>query len=373
MPSVADCFRQHAPAYLQQHGDRVPLGHLKVIHAINRCQSGELGYVNFQCESCGKEHWTGRSCGNRHCANCGSHKSSQWLEKQTARLLPTHYFLVTFTVPKQLRFVLRGSQRDGYAAIFDAGSEAIRTVASASKYLRGCQLGFFGVLHTWGRDVAVYHPHVHFVVPGGGVNEAEGVWQQTPENFFLPHAALSKVYKAKFADHLRASGLYDQVETSAWQPQWTVDIKPVGSGSASLKYLAAYVHRVGISDKRIVAIDSENVTYRYTPSGETRSRTKPVRGTEFIRAVVQHTLPSGFQKIRYYGWQSPNSRIDNEEVRWLVMLYLGLAFCLWAYTKSPQSAGPRCKDCGGNLRTISVIDHEGRVLYQNALGYLDSG
>lgn len=373
MPSVADCFRQHAPAYLQQHGDRVPLGHLKVIHAINRCQSGELGYVNFQCESCGKEHWTGRSCGNRHCANCGSHKSSQWLEKQTARLLPTHYFLVTFTVPKQLRFVLRGSQRDGYAAIFDAGSEAIRTVASASKYLRGCQLGFFGVLHTWGRDVAVYHPHVHFVVPGGGANEAEGVWQQTPENFFLPHAALSKVYKAKFADHLRASGLYDQVDASAWQPQWTVDIKPVGSGSASLKYLAAYVHRVGISDKRIVAIDSENVTYRYTPSGETRSRTKPVRGTEFIRAVVQHTLPSGFQKIRYYGWQSPNSRIDHEEVRWLVMLYLGLAFCLWAYTKSPQSAGPRCKDCGGNLRTISVIDHEGRVLYQNALGYLDSG
>ena len=122
--------------------------------------------------------------------------SSQWLEKQTARLLPTHYFLVTFTVPKQLRFVLRGSQRDGYAAIFDAGSEAIRTVAGASKYLRGCQLGFFGVLHIWGRDVAVYHPHVHFVVPGGGVNEAEGVWQQTPENFFLPHAALSKVYKA---------------------------------------------------------------------------------------------------------------------------------------------------------------------------------
>ena len=97
-----------------------------------------------------------------------------------------------------------------------AASEAIRTVAGASKYLRGCQLGFFGVLHIWGRDVAVYHPHVHFVVPGGGVNEAEGVWQQTPENFFLPHAALSKVYKAKFADHLRASGLYDQVEASAW-------------------------------------------------------------------------------------------------------------------------------------------------------------
>ena len=190
MPTVADCLRQHAPAYLAKYGQAVPLGHRKVIAAITRCRTGELGGVQYECCDCGITRWVGRSCGNRHCPNCGKDKTAAWLDKQTRRLLPVHHFLVTFTVPKELRSVLRRHQPDGYTALFGAGAESIRDVGSATKSLRDCQLGFFGVLHTWGRDPGVYHPHVHFVVPGGGVREDCTRWQSTPENFLVHHATL---------------------------------------------------------------------------------------------------------------------------------------------------------------------------------------
>ena len=383
MPTVADCFRQHAAAYLQTHDATIPIGHRKVLHAVRRCKTGELGWVKFQCQRCGNEHWTGRSCGNRHCPNCQSYKATAWLEKRTAQLLPTHYFLVTFTVPDELRWVLRGSQRDGYSAIFDAGSGAIRAVASASKYLQGCTLGFFGALHTWGRDPMVYHPHVHFVVPGGGVDRTTGAWKQTPENFFLPHAALARVYKAKCADHLRASGLYDQIPGDAWKKPWTVDIKAVGNGAAALTYLAAYVNRVGLSNKRIVSCDAQGVCYRFTPTGRRQPRERTVTGNEFLRGMLQHTLPPKFQRIRSYGWMSPNSRTTAEEVRWAVLLYLGLTFWLLAQQRpvSQQQPAFRCAECGGPVKTVAVTDGIGQVIhgtlgpctYHNGLGYRDSG
>ncbi len=251
MPTVADCLRQHAPAYLAKFGPRVPIGHRKVIDAITRCRTGELGGVVYQCDDCQRSHWVGRSCGNRHCPGCGKEKTGAWLAKQQDRLMPVHHFLVTFTVPDQIRSLLRGHPRGGYRALFAAAAESIRDVGSATKNLRGCRLGFFGVLHTWGRDPMVYHPHVHFVVPGGGVREDRSAWQATPKNFLVPHAALTRVYKAKLADHLRTCGLYNLVPPTAWKGKFVVDIKPVGDGRAVLKYLAPYVNRVAISDNRV--------------------------------------------------------------------------------------------------------------------------
>ena len=245
---TAGWSRQHAPAYLRQFGDDVPLGHRKVISAITRCRTGELGSVTYACDGCGREHWVGRSCGNRHCPNCGKEQTYAWLDKQTDRLMPVQHFLVTFTVPQELRSVLRGSQADGYRALFDAGAQSIRDVGSATRSLRECRLGYFGVLHTWGRDPMVYHPHVHFVVPGGGVKVDRCgnaiAWQATAENFLFHHGTLIRVYKAKLADHLRDCGLYDAVPAETWNKKFVVDIEPVGDGRAVLKYLAPYVHRV---------------------------------------------------------------------------------------------------------------------------------
>ena len=383
MPSVADCLRQHAPAYLKKFGERVPLGHRKVISAITRCRTGELGGVVYQCEGCGRQHWVGRSCGNRHCPSCQIDKTAAWLEKQTSRLLPVHHFLVTCTVPEELRSVLRAHQRVGYDAIFQSGSEMLRQLAANPRWLGTSKLGFFGVLHTWGRDPTVYHPHVHFVVPGGGVSEnavsEHGTqWLSTPQNFLFPGKAVSLVYKAKFADAMRAAGLYDAIPAKAWSGPWVVDIKPVGDGKAVLKYLAPYVYRVAISDKRIEACDERSVTFRYTPSGAKRSKTRTVRGEEFVRGFLQHVLPRGFQKVRYYGWMSPNSNVCVDSVRWLVWLFLGWTYWLGsghAPQKEPQLRGPmRCAACGCTMHQVGVVLLVNcRALVEHSLAYLDSG
>jgi hypothetical protein len=381
MPSVADCLRQHAPAYLKQFGDAVPLGHRKVIASITRCRTGALGGVLYHCDGCGREHWVGRSCGNRHCPACGKEKTYAWLEKQTKRLMPVHHFLVTFTVPAELRWVLRGAQADGYRALFDAAANSLRDVGSATKSLRGCRLGYFGVLHTWGRDPLVYHPHVHFVVPGGGVKvDDQGhaiTWQATPHNFLFHHGTLVQVYKAKLADELRQCGLYEQVPAEAWSKTFVVDIQPMGDGRAVLKYLAPYVHRVAISDSRIVACDESSVTYLHKPSGTRTYRQRTVPGREFVRGFVQHTLPPGFQKIRHYGWMSGNSKIRMQEVRWLVWLLLGWTY--WLASGHAPQAEPmskpqvRCAECGAAMRVVDITFEATGQLSQHALAYLDSG
>jgi hypothetical protein len=337
--------------------------------------------VAYRCDDCGRAHWFGRSCGNRHCPGCGAEKTTAWLAKQTSRLLPVQHFLVTVTVPDRIGTVLRAHQRAGYHALFDAGAASIRDVGSATKSLRGCQLGFFGVLHTWGRDPTVFHPHVHFVVPGGGVKlDDRGnalAWQATPDNFLFHHGTLVRVYKAKLADELRAAGLYDAVPPATWQGQFVIDIQPVGDGRAVLKYLAPYVHRVAISDKRILAVDEQSVTYSYTPSGEQRAKTRRVTGEEFVRGFCQHVLPRGLQKVRYYGWLGANCKTSLDEVRWLVWLFLGWVYWLASgYAPQPEPEprpAPICPACGGAMHRAYVVHHDVRALVEFSQSYLESG
>jgi hypothetical protein len=356
-----------------------------VLSLITRCRTGQLGSVHYHCEGCGRDHWVGRSCGNRHCPACGHLKTQRWLDKNTQRLLPgVNYFLVTFTVPEELRRLLRAHQADGYRALFAASSQSIRDCGRVTKSLQGCQLGYFGVLHTWGRDLSVYHPHVHFVVPGGGVRlDEEGrpeSWQRTPENFLFHHATLIRMYKAKLADALRECELYESVPATAWSKKFVVDIKPVGDGAAVLKYLAPYVQRVAISDKRIVGCDESSVTYRVTPSKSRISKTRTVSGQEFVRGFVQHTLPSGFQKVRHYGWMSSASSIKPDELKWLVWLSLGWTYWLAsAHARQAKASRQevRCAHCGSAMRVVAIVTETiviyPRVRPEHSVSYLDSG
>ena len=386
MPSVAEALRVFAPGYLKRYGDAVPLGHRKVLDAIVRCRTGELGGVVYECESCGHQHWAGRSCGNRHCPTCQFHKTQIWLAKQTARLLPVPHFCVTFTVPQELRMPLRSKQREGYKALFDAAAESLRDVGQATRALRDCGsrggapgLGYFGVLHTWGRDLLTYHPHVHFVVPGGGVRfDTAGhpvEWKSTSETFLMHHGTLIRVFKAKFTEKLRACGLYEDVAESAWKKKSVVDIKPVGDGSAVLKYLAPYVYRVAISDKRIVAVDETHVTYRVTPSGSKHTVTRRVPGETFVRGFVQHVLPSRFHKLRYFGWMHSASRVDLDDVRWLACAAMGLLFLLWLGRSdtAPDLPPLQCRRCDGAMKQVRVTFVPCKVLVDYCLAYQDSG
>ena len=367
--TVASALRQHVPAYLQKFGNRVPLGHRKVLSYITRCRTGELGNVLYQCKSCDQKHWVARSCGNRHCPNCQKQKTSLWLARQTQRLLPVQHFVVTFTVPEELRPLLRGNQKRGYDAIFQAGSQTIRTLLRNDRNLGSHKVGFWGALHTWGRDPRTYHPHVHFVVPGGGVSPNGKQWLQVnKDRLFHPRPA-RMLYKKLFVQAMRKSGLYRQLPGGVLKKDWVVNIKPVGSGQAVLKYLAPYIYRVAISDNRIVNVDDHGVTYRVQPSGRRDWVKRHATGEQFVRGFSQHILPPGFQKVRYYGFMSPNCKLQLESVRWLVWLWRGWTYWLGSGLGSALAAQPdplpvpTCRRCGGELELLAITSQDGKPIW----------
>ena len=266
MPTVADVLRRYGGEYLDRFGAKMPAEHRKVLHALRSCRTGKLGTVHYCCASCGRMHVMGRSCGNRHCPTCQQHQTKAWLGRQTARLLPCPYFLLTFTLPAELRACARRHQRVVYAALFEASSEALRALAADPKFIGSRRCGFFGVLHTWGRTLD-YHPHVHYVIPGGAINTAGDAWLPSGAAFFLPVRALSILFRAKFQDLMRQAGLAPHIDPGVWRRDWVVNSQAVGDGRASLRYLAPYVFRVAISDHRIVSCDQGRVTFSYRKSG----------------------------------------------------------------------------------------------------------
>src|SRR5271166_1496763 len=353
MPTVADVLRQYGGEYLEQFGATMPAEQKKVLRAITACRTGALGTVLYACQSCGRTHAVGRSCGNRHCPTCQQEQTRAWLENQLDRLLPCPYFLVTFTLPAELRALARSHQRVVYAALFEASSEALRTLAADPKFIGTSRLGFFGVLHTWGRTLE-YHPHVHYVVPGGGLSADGQKWLPSHAHFFVPVRALSILFRAKFRDALARAGVLAQVDSAVWCQDWVVHSQAAGDGRASLKYLAPYVFRVAISDRRIVSCDDGQVTFSHRKSGSNRWRKMTVEGSEFVRRFLQHVLPTGLQKVRHYGFLSPNSRISMDLVRWLIALYHNVAFVLRARQPREIPARPeiRCASCGALMRIV---------------------
>jgi hypothetical protein len=356
MPTVADVLRRYGPAYLERFGAAMPAEHKKVIDAITACRTGQLGGVAYQCERCGATHTMGRSCGNRHCPTCQQDKTKAWLEDQLDRLLPCPYFLITFTVPPGLRELARRNQRIVYAAMFEASSAAIKTLAADPKYVGTSRCGFFGVLHTWGRALD-YHPHIHYVVPGGGLSQDGSRWLPSRADFFVPVKALSILFRAKLRSALEQAGLLGQVDVAVWRQDWVVHSQAVGDGRGSLKYLAPYVFRVAISDRRVDSCEDGRVTFSYRRSGSNRYRKMTLDASEFIRRFLQHVLPSGFPKVRHYGFLSANSRESIDVVRRLITLLYGLTARLPAPPTPAGSDEPRtrCPACGGPMRLLYLL------------------
>lgn len=367
MASLAEVVRRYGAQYLARFGTAVPLRHRKVLRAIAACRTGELGIVLYHCSACGAKHRIGRSCGNRHCPNCQHEKSRAWLQKHLARLLPCPYFLITFTVPAQLRRFIRAHPRITYRALFDASSQALKCLAANPKWVGTNSPGFLGVLHTWGRPLP-FHPHVHFIVPGGGPSPDGSRWMPSGRRFFVPDPALSDLFRAKFRDAMHAAGLFHQIDPVVWKKTWVVRSKAVGDGRAALKYLAAYVFRVAITDRRILSCEDDQVTFSYRKSGSRRPRTLTLTADQFLRRFLQHVLPRGFQKVRAYGFLSPNAKRSFDTVRWLATLHARETFVLSSETTSPAPPppAPHCPNCGGPLEHIRVIRFAGRALFDSS-------
>ena len=357
MGAIQEIFRRDGSAYRAQFGETMPASHARVIDAIIDCRSAASGSVLYQCEDCGEPHVAARCCGNRHCPVCQQGKAEAWLIRQLERQLPTPYFMLTFTVPASLREFLRRHPREGYGALFAASAGAIKTLASDDKHLGADTPGFFGVLHTWGRQLQ-YHPHIHYVVPGGGFDSVDGRWHAADRGFFLPVRALSPIFRAKFRDAMAAAGLLAQIDAEVWTVNWNVNCQPVGDAQASLKYLSRYVFKVGISEGRIVRADDSQVVFRYRKVGSSRQRTMALTPAEFIRRFLQHVLPGGFMKVRYFGFLSPSFSMPIEEVKGRIEMAQG--FALRAPQDAPAEASTArapmcCPQCGGRLRWCSLV------------------
>ena len=305
MLELAEIFRLHGQEYRAQFGHRMLPSHLRAMQDIERCRTEALGGQLYFCQQCQEQRYSYHSCKNRHCPKCGNDQANQWLTAQQHLLLPVPHFLVTFTLPEELRAVARSNQKTVYNLLFRAAAAALIKLAQNPR-LVGAQSGMVGVLHTWTRDLR-YHPHVHFIVPGGGLSQA-GKWQAARHHFLVPEKPLGIIFRAKLRDELKKAGLSAPVDRRVWQKESVVDCQPVGSGLAAFKYLAPYLFRVALSNNRIVKLADGVVTFKYTESATGTDKFCPLPVPEFSRRFLQHVLPRRFIKVRYYRLLSPANR-----------------------------------------------------------------
>jgi hypothetical protein len=306
MVEIAEIFRQYGPQYRAKYGDKMLPSHKQVMRAIEQCRTAALGGHVYHCPECEEKEYQYHSCRNRHCPKCQNGKAQEWLEKQQDMLLPVPYFLVTFTLPDELRDVARNNQRLVYDVLFRMSAEATQKLGGDPRFVGG-QMGMVGVLHTWGRNLS-YHPHVHYLVPAGGVAADGQTWLPSRRTFLFPVKALSRIFRAKFRDGLKGNDCLANIPAEVWEKEWVVHSKPVGNGTKALKYLAPYIFRVAISNNRILKLEDGRVTFRYRTSDTGKLRTCTLPAEEFIRRFLQHVLPKGFVKVRYYGFLSSGLR-----------------------------------------------------------------
>jgi hypothetical protein len=319
MVALADVFRRFAEDYLSAHGASVLPSHRRAIADILACRTEQLGGHLWCCDHCSTEIFSYHSCKNRSCPRCHRNQTERWIAARQAELLPCPYFHITVTVPQELREVLRANQRDGYGMLMKAAAEAIIELARDRRHVGGT-VGVMAVLHTWTQQL-VYHPHVHCLVTGGGVSGDDRDWHPARRGYLLPEKALARRVRAKLRSALKKQRPDLVVPSAVWSKPWVVDCTPWGNGAeAVLRYLARYVFRVAISENRIVSVDNAGVTIRHKHRTSNRWRHTRLDGHEFMRRFLQHVLPKGFHKVRYYGLWHPSRRAAAAQARLMLTL-----------------------------------------------------
>jgi hypothetical protein len=314
MLEVAEIFRRHGAAYRAQH--HLLPSQLRALQDLAACRTAYFGGHLKQCDHCGGQVYAYHSCRNRHCPKCHGDQTERWLAQQETRLLPCPYFLVTFTLPAELRPLAFAQQKIVYGLMMRCAGAALQKLALDPRYVGG-RLGALAVLHTWTRTM-LYHPHVHLLVTGGGLSHNGREWLAANPAFLMAEAALAKIFRGKFCAALKQAGLLNQVPRQVWKKKWVVNCKAAGQGRQVLNYLARYIFRVAITNSRLERIENGQVTFRYRHNRSQQLRRETVTGEEFIRRFLLHTLPRGCAKVRYYGIWSPACRAQLEQARTLL-------------------------------------------------------
>jgi Putative transposase/Transposase zinc-binding domain len=373
---IADIFRAHGPAWRQANAGHVSLSQLKVMSAIEACRTEALGGHVAACAECGHHHISYNSCKNRHCPKCQGPAARDWMAARIEDLLPVEYFHVVFTLPAQIAQIAYWSKEAVYGLLFRASAETLATIAADPRHF-GARIGMTSVLHTWG-SALTHHPHVHIIVPGGGLSPDGTRWIACRPGFFLPVRVLSRLFRRLFIDGLLAlhrarilvffgdlAGLAEADTFAAWlapfrKSEWVVYAKPpFGGPEAVLAYLSRYTHRVAISNNRLISADAKTVTFRwkdYRAKNGDRQKVMQLATDEFIRRFLIHVLPDGFHRIRHYGFlASAGRKAAIAKIRTVLTTET-------AKEDDPPSVGiipltlrEPCPDCGGPMRIIEIF------------------
>ena len=317
--TVHQLLRKLAPDYLRRFGPSMPQRHREVLDRILDCRTSALGGHLFECPACQAVHYRYHSCNDRHCPLCGQTDADQWLRRQQARLLlPVPYFLVTFTVPEALRLFIRSHQQIALDRLFGASAQALQDLARNPRHL-GATLGMLGVLHTWSRTL-IYHPHIHYLVPGGGLSHDHRQWVTARPNFLLPLRPLGLRYRNLFRQDLEKNHpeLLKQVPAKVWKRHWNVDIRPVGSGENALRYLSRYVFKTATSNRPVPLRPNGKIRWTYRESKTGKPTSLVLDGLAWMGRFLQHILPSGFARVRTFGWLHPAAKVRANRVRALL-------------------------------------------------------
>ena len=380
---VADIFRTHGSHWRHAQAGHLSLGQLKVMSAIERCRSAALGGHVLQCQACEHTQIAYNSCRNRHCPKCQATAARRWLEARQADLLPVEYYHVVFTLPASVRDIAYYNKAVVYSILFKAAAETLCTIAADPRHL-GARIGATLVLHSWG-SAMTHHPHVHGIVPGGGLSLDGERWVACRPGFFLPVRVLSRLFRRLFLDKLcdahRAGTLQffgehrELAETksfSDWlkplrQIEWFLYAKrPFAGPDAVLAYLSRYTHRVAIANSRLIALDEQGVTFKwkdYRAKERVRHKTMTLAPDEFMRRFLLHVLPAGFHRIRHYGLIANTTRKDNLARARELLIDGKTIECMNAETDAVDAADGGdasatyvCPDCGAPMLIIETFE-----------------
>jgi len=368
---VADIVRAAGDAFIDRHQAHLAWPHVKVLRAIRNCRTQALGGHLDRCSGCGHEAISYNSCRNRHCPKCQTNAREQWLAERSEELLPVPYFHIVFTLPHDLSALGLQNKKFVYDLLFQASAQTLIEIGADPKYL-GAEIGFLGVLHTWGQNLQ-HHPHIHYVIPAGGLFLDHSRWIRAPSSFFLPVRVLSKVFRGKFVDGLKRlfrahklgfdgllrgmadPKLFRQFLRQLFRKQWVVYAKqPFGGPSQVLQYLARYTHRVAISNHRLIGFEDGTVSFRWKDYAHgNKKRKMTLSSDEFLRRFLLHVLPRGFMRIRHFGLLANRKRTQS------------VLLCRQFLADTPlppppplatqASCAPQCPKCAGPMIIIQRL------------------
>ena len=352
--AVIDVLRRFLPPFLRANHGALDGARRRAVWALTRCRTPDMGGHLHACGACGTREFHFHSCNHRSCPLCGKAATAQWVERELSKRVGAPYFMVTFTLPQELRGLFSGpAAKDVHQAFFAAASAALSGTLANPRWLGAATCGFTAVLHTWNRRL-LFHPHLHCIVPGAGIDGKGKVVTVKNANFLVPQPVLRKAFRACFRERLAAlteEHALPAVDPAVWAKDWGVHLQPFGDGRQAIKYLGAYVCRTAIGDSRIAGIAGDNVTFRWKDRANGDApRTETIPGVEFVARYLRHVLPRGMRAIRYYGFCHPAAKDKRERVAF----HTGRPLLVGAFrAPAPKPAAPRpCPCCGSPMKPV---------------------